>query len=110
MAFRNHFYRPTAPPPVSVVEHSLKPSIIDGVETFVLVDVDTSSRPPLPSLEDYRLSALLSCGAPLNFVNPQIYDNIESDAAHFVEQNLMLDDVSRESSENVENQPSPTND
>lgn len=110
MAFRNHLFLPTAPPPVSVVEQSLKSSIVDGVETFVRVDVDTSTRPPLPSMDDYRLSALLACGAPLNFVNPQIFENSELDAAQFVEQNLTLDDVPSGTSDNVENQSSSTND
>ena len=51
MSFRNHVFRPSVPPVQSVVERSLKSSIIDGVETFVSVDVDTSQRPPLPTAD-----------------------------------------------------------
>lgn len=110
MAFRNHFYRPTAPPPVSVVEQSLKSSIVDGVETFVIVDVDTSTRPPLPSMDDYRLSALLACGAPLNYVSPTIFENPDMDADHFVSTLLAPDNVQDVSRETDDNQIDTTND
>lgn len=92
MAFRNHKFSPLAPAVQPVVEQTLKTSIVDGVETFTRVDVDVSTKPLLPSAEDYRLSALLSAGVPLNYVNPRIFDNPELDAAHFVDTNL-VDDV-----------------
>lgn len=102
MAFRNHRFFPSAPPVQPVVEDVLKSSIVNGVQTYTRVDVDTSSRPSLPSPDDYRLSALLSSGAPLNQVNPQIFDNVELDAEHFIQQNLVDDDkpdeVTRETS------------
>lgn len=91
MVFRNHKFSPPAPATQSVVEQSLKTTVIDGVDTFTRVDVDAASKPPLPSADDYRLSALLSAGAPLNFVNPQIFENPELDAAHFVDTNLVDD-------------------
>lgn len=92
MAFRNHRFFPSAPPVQPVVEDVLKSSIVDGVQTYTRVDVDTSTRPSLPSPDDYRLSALLASGAPLNQVNPQIFDNVELDAEHFIQQNLVDDD------------------
>lgn len=92
MAFRNHKFSPPAPPVQLVVEESLKTTVVDGVDTFTRVDVDAISKPPLPSADDYRLSALLAAGAPLNFVNPQIFEHPELDAAHFVDTNL-VDDV-----------------
>lgn len=91
MAFRNHKFSPPAPTSQLVVEQSLKTTVIDGVETFTRVDVDSASKPPLPSADDYRLSALLAAGAPLNYVNPQVFDNVELDAQHFVEKNLVDD-------------------
>ena len=106
MSFRNHVFRPSVPPVQSVVERSLKSSIIDGVETFVPVDVDTSKRPPLPTADEYRLSALLASGAPLNQVSPTIFENVELDAEHFVTENL-TDDVPRET---VDNETNITND
>ena len=92
MAFRNHKFLPSAPPLQEVFEQTLSSSIVDGVEVFTRVDVDTSTRPSLPSPDDYRLSALLASGAPLNQVNPQIFDNLELDAEHFITQNLVEDD------------------
>ena len=92
MSFRNHKFSPPAPTAQPVVEQSLKSSIVEGVETFTRIDVDAATKPSLPSADDYRLSALLAAGAPLNYVNPQIYENHELDAAHFVDTNL-VDDV-----------------
>lgn len=109
MAFRNHKFSPCAPPVQSVVEQNLKCSTVDGVDIFVPVDVDTRTRPPLPSLDDYRLSALLSSGAPLTFVNPQVFENLELDAQHFVEDNLSVDDITVPR-ETVENEPNSITD
>lgn len=109
MSFRNHVFRPPVPLVQSVVERSLKSSIIDGVETFVPVDVDTFRRPPLPTADEYRLSALLASGAPLNQVSPTIFENVELDAEHFVAENL-TDDVPRETLEPVDNETNITND
>lgn len=92
MAFRNHKFSPSAPTAQPVVEQSLKSSIVEGVETFIRIDVDAATKPSLPSADDYRLSALLAAGAPLNYVNPQIFEHPELDAAHFVDTNL-VDDV-----------------
>lgn len=109
MSFRNHVFRPFVPPVQKVVERSLKSSIVDGVETFVPVDIDTAERPPLPTADEYRLSALLASGAPLNQVSPTIFDNVELDAEHFVTENLVYD-VPRESSDPVDNETNITND
>lgn len=92
MAFRNHKFSPPAPTAQPVVEQSLKSSIVDGVETFTRIDVDAATKPSLPSADDYRLSALLAAGAPLNYVNPQIFEHPELDVEHFVNTNL-VDDV-----------------
>lgn len=88
MAFRNHKFRPSVPTSQPVVEQSLKTNVVDGVDTFTRVDVDALSKPLLPSADDYKLSALLQSGSPLNYVNPQIFENAELDAQQFVEKNL----------------------
>lgn len=88
MSFRNHKFFPSAPIPQRVVEQTMKINVVDGVETFTRVDVDALSKPLMPSVDDYKLSALLQSGSPLNFVNPQIYENVELDAQHFVDNNL----------------------
>lgn len=96
MSFRNHKFSPSAPAAQSVVEQSLKSSIVEGVETFTRIDVNAATKPSLPSADDYRLSALLAAGAPLNFVNPQIFENPDLDAEHFIDTNL-VDDVPADS-------------
>lgn len=106
MAFRNHFFRPSPPASHAVVETSLKQATIGGVDVFTPVDVDASTKPSLPSAEDYRLSALLQSGAPLNFVSPQIYNNPDLDVANFVESNLVDEYVSPE----TDNQTDTNND
>lgn len=88
MAFRNHKFRPSSPTSQPVVEQTLKTNVVDGVDTFTRVDVDALSKPLLPSADDYKLSALLQSGSPLNYVNPQIFQNAELDAQQFVEKNL----------------------
>lgn len=88
MAFRNHKFRPSAPTSQCVVEQTLKTSVVEGVDTFIRVDVNSLSKPLLPPADDYKLSALLQSGSPLNFVNPHIFENAELDAQHFVENNL----------------------
>lgn len=105
MAFRNHKFSPPAPTVQPVVEQSLKSSIVEGVETFTRIDVDAATKPSLPSADDYRLSALLAAGAPLNYVNPQIFENPELDAEHFVDTNL-VDDAPADSPVPRETEPS----
>ena len=107
MAFRNHKFSPPAPTSQSVVEQSLKSSIVEGVETFTRIDVDAATKPSLPSADDYRLSALLAAGAPLNYVNPQIFEHPELDAEHFVDTNL-VDDVPADSLVPRETEPTDT--
>ena len=104
MAFRNHKFSPPAPTSQPVVEQSLKSSIVEGVETFTRIDVDAATKPSLPSADDYRLSALLAAGAPLNYVNPQIFEHPELDAEHFVNTNL-VDDVPADSPVPRETEP-----
>lgn len=96
MAFRNHKFSPPAPTAQPVVEQSLKSYLVEGVETFTRIDVDAATKPSLPSADDYRLSNLLAAGAPLNYVNPLVFDNPELDAEHFVDTNL-VDDVPADS-------------
>lgn len=66
----------------------MKTNVVDGVDTFTRVDVDSHLKPLLPSADDYRLSALLQSGSPLNYVNPQLFENAELEAERFVEMNL----------------------
>ena len=100
MAFRNHKFRPSPPTSQPVVEQTLKTHVVDGVDTYTCVDVDTSSKPLLPSADDYKLSALLRCGAPLNYVSPTIINDVDADADAFVNQ-LLSSDVPHDSDNQV---------
>lgn len=106
MSFRNHKFRPSAPTSQPVVEQTLKINVVDGVDTFTRVDVDALSKSLLPSADVYKLSALLQSGSPLNYVNPQIFENAELDAQQFVEKNLTDEptDVPREIEPSVSQQ------
>lgn len=110
MAFRNHLFRPSPPASDVVVETSLKQSCVDGVDVFTSVDVDARFKPTLPSADDYRLSALLQSGSPLNYVSPTIFDNPDMDADHFVNTLLVPDDVQDVSRETLDNQEVINND
>lgn len=95
MSFRNHKFRPSAPTSRPVVEQTLKTTVIDGVDTFTRVDVNVLLNPPLPPVEDYRLSALLAAGAPLTPVSPTIFQDIDADSDAFLNQ-ILTSDVTRE--------------
>lgn len=105
MAFRNHKFCPSPPVSEGVVETLLKVSTVDGVDISTPVTIDACSKPPLPSADDYRLSALLACGAPLSPVSPTLFQDIDADSDAFVNQ-LLSSDVSRE----IENQEDTSND
>lgn len=105
MAFRNHKFRPSPPLSEGVTETVLKVSTVDGVDISTPVSIDACTKPPLPSAEDFRLSALLASGAPLRPVSPTLFQDIDADSDAFVNQ-LLSSDVSRE----TENHEDSTND
>lgn len=63
----------------------------DGTKCSHVVNVssDTISS-DLPNIEDYKLSALLRSGVPLNFVSPNVLDTAPSEA----EASAILDAIS----------------
>lgn len=105
MAFRNHKFCPFPPLSEGVVETVLKVSTVDGVDISTPVVLDACSKPPLPSADDFRLSALLACGAPLSPVSPTLFQDFDAESDAFVNQ-LLSSDVSREN----ENQEHTSND
>lgn len=110
MAFRNHLFRPSPPASDVVFETFLKQSCVDGVDVFTPVDVDARSKPTLPSADDYRLSALLQSGSPLNYVSPTIYEYPDLDADHFVNTFLAPEDIQEVPRETDDNQIDTNND
>lgn len=105
MSFRNHKFCPSPPISEVVLETVLKVSTVDGVDISTPVSLNACSKPPLPSADDFRLSALIASGAPLRPVSPTIFQDIEADSDAFVN-NLLSSDVSRE----TENQDDSSND
>lgn len=105
MAFRNHKFRPIPPISEGVIETVLKVSTVDGVDISTPVSFDACTKPLLPSSEDFRLSSLLSSGAPLSPVSPTLFVDIDADSDAFVNQ-LLSSDVSRE----TENHEDSSND
>lgn len=109
MAFRNHKFRPNPPVSEGVSETSLKVSTVDGVDISTPVTFDACSKPPLPSANDFRLSAVLASGAPLRPVSPTIFHDVDADSDAFINQ-LLSSDVSRDTDKNTENKEDVSND
>lgn len=105
MAFRNHKFCPFPPLSEVVIETVLKVSTVDGVDISTPVVLDACSKPSLPSADDFRLSALLACGAPLSPVSPTLFQDIDAESDAFVNQ-LLSSDVPRE----TDNQEDTSND
>lgn len=101
MAFRNHKFCPFPPVSEAVVETVLKVSTVDGVDISTPVILESCSKPPLPPAQDFRLSALLACGAPLSPVSPTLFQDVDADSDAFVNQ-LLASDVSRETENQVD--------
>lgn len=81
MAFRNCSFSPSFPRSRKVMEDVVKTSIVDGVEVETVVQVDALEiAETFPDVDDYKLSALMATGQPLNAVDPAIFSNPYSDA------------------------------
>ena len=71
----------------------------DGTKCSHVLDVSSNTvGPDLPNIEDYKLSALLRAGVPLNFVSPNVLDNGPSEA----EASAILDSLSQSNPSNNE--------
>lgn len=72
-----------------VVDDVIKRDIVDGVEVETVVQVDASEiAETFPDVDDYKLSALLATGQPLNAVDPAIFSNPFSDAENILNASL----------------------
>lgn len=89
MAFRNCYFNPSFPPSCKVVDDVIKRDIVDGVEVETVVQVDASEiAETFPDVDDYKLSALMATGQPLNAVDPAIFSNPFSDAENILNASL----------------------
>lgn len=89
MAFRNCSFHPSFPRACMVVDDVIKRDIVDGVEVETVVQVDASEiAETFPDVDDYKLSALMATGQPLNAVDPAIFSNPFSDAENILNASL----------------------
>lgn len=92
MAFRNCFFNPSFPRSCKVMDDVVKVDVVDGVEVETVVPVDALEvATTFPDVDDYKLSALLATGQPLNAVDPAIFNNPYSDAEHILNASLSDD-------------------
>lgn len=88
MAFRNHKFSYSFPPPQEVYDECITTTILDGVEVPVIVSLPNSEfTKDLPDLSDYKLSDLVQAGVPLSPVNSKVLGSVEDKL------NNVLDDV-----------------
>ena len=86
MAFRNHKYSYSCPPPQDVYDEVISTTIVDDVEVPSVVKLPNSEyTKDLPNLSDYKLSDLLQAGVPLNPVNSKVLVTVEDKLNHIVD-------------------------
>lgn len=92
MAFRNCSFNPSFPRSCKVLDDVVKTDVVDGVEVETVVQVDAVKiADSFPDVADYKLSALISTGQPLNAVDPAIFNNPYSDAENILNASLSDD-------------------
>lgn len=97
MAFRNCSFNPSFPRSCKVMDDVINRDIVDGVEVETVVQVDASEiAESFPDVDDYKLSALIATGQPLNAVDPAIFSNPYSDAENILSASLSAKDPEQE--------------
>lgn len=92
MAFRNCSFNPSFPRSCKVLDDVVKTDVVDGVEVETVVQVDAVKiADTFPDVDDYKLSALMATGQPLNAVDPAIFNNPYSDAENILNASLSDD-------------------
>ena len=89
MSFRNCSFNPSFSCSCKVMDDVVKSTIVDGVEVETVVQVDASEiSETFPDVDDYKLSALMATGQPLNAVDPAIFSNPYSDVENILNASL----------------------
>lgn len=92
MAFRNCCFHPSFPRSCKVLDDVVKTDVVDGVEVESVVQVDAVKiADTFPDVDDYKLSALMATGQPLNAVDPAIFNTPYSDAENILNASLSDD-------------------
>lgn len=93
MAFRNCSFNPSFSRSCKIMDDVVKATIVDGVEVETVVQVDASEiAETFPDVDDYKLSALMATGQPLNAVDPAIFSNPYSDVENILNASLSAQD------------------
>ena len=86
MAFRNHKFSYSCPPPQEVFDEVVTTTIVDDVEVPTIVSVSNSEfTKNLPELSDYKLSELIQAGVSLSPVNPKVLGTAEDKLNNIVD-------------------------
>lgn len=86
MAFRNHKFSYSCPPPQEVYDEVITTTIVDDVEVPTIVSVPNSElTKDLPELSDYKLSDLMQAGVSLSPVNPKVLGTVEDKLNNIVD-------------------------
>ena len=112
MAFRNCSFNPSFPRSCKVMDDVVKTDVVDGVEVETVVQVDASEiAETFPDVDDYKLSALMATGQPLNAVDPAIFSNPYSDVVNLLSASLSSVEPTKESNVEPTKEPNvePTN-
>ena len=104
MAFRNCSFNPSFSRSCKVMDDVVKSTIVDGVEVETVVQVDASDiAETFPDVDDYKLSALMATGQPLNAVDPAIFSNPYSDVENVLNASLSSQESAQESAQESTN-------
>lgn len=86
MAFRNHKFSYSCPPPQEVFDEVVATTVVDDVEVPTIVSVSNSEfTKNLPELSDYKLSELIQAGVSLSPVNPKVLGTAEDKLNNIVD-------------------------
>jgi hypothetical protein len=86
MAFRNHKFSYSCPPPQDVYDEVISTTIVDDVEVPSVVKLPNSEfTKDLPNLSDYKLSDLLQAGVPLHPVNSKVLASVDDKLNNIVD-------------------------
>lgn len=97
MAFRNCSFNPSFPRSCKVMDDVVKTDVVDGVEVETVVEVDALEiAETFPDVDDYKLSALMATGQPLNAVDPAIFSNPYSDVENILNASLSVEEPAQE--------------
>lgn len=103
MAFRNHKFSYSCPPPQEVYDEVITTQIVDDVEVPTIVSVPNSElTKDLPELSDYKLSDLIQAGVSLSPVDSKVLGTVEDKLSNIVDDVINNTPISDPAPDNVD--------